>query len=145
MLTKHEKFILDQWENLLKREDLIGGDVRIHEKYYGNIIKIEDKGTDVRITATWCARITKSGWSRRNEMTFYLQKNRLTDETSKAVESGQQIIYFAGHGVVKEDAVHDPIARNDPDARLRLKPVPPLFAAAGMKLNIQKRPKLKKS
>src|SRR3989344_2081491 len=53
------------WDDVLKRTDLIGGDVESIEEgvvYRGPLGKIEADGDLIRFTSPWCARLNGSEW-----------------------------------------------------------------------------------
>lgn len=53
------------WDDVLKREDLVGGDIESVEDgvaYRGPLAKIEADGDTIRFTSPWCARMNGSEW-----------------------------------------------------------------------------------
>jgi len=66
------------WDDVLKRTDLIGGDIESFEDgtaYRGPLSKIEVDGDIVRFTSPWCARLNGGEWENWHITSSFVNKD----------------------------------------------------------------------
>ena len=66
------------WDEVLKRTDLIGGDIETIEDgvaYRGPLSKIEADGDIIRFASPWCAKMSGGGWEKWDITSCFVAKD----------------------------------------------------------------------
>lgn len=97
----HESFVRKEWEKLLARKDLVGGNLYFVEaghEYVGRISKIHDSGDRVLFYFEWCACKTEFGWTRRKRIYATRMKTRIKDSPDpNVIEFDGDRLFAKGH------------------------------------------------
>ena len=82
------------WDEVLNRKSLVGGDIRIEEHgtvYRGPLSKIRDTGIGVEFSTEWVAELTSRGWEARKGIPSTIFVNK---DASTPSEIGEGRIHF---------------------------------------------------
>ena len=71
------------WEEVLARDDLIGGDIESQEDgdvYRGPLAEIREEGDAIIFSSHWCARLNRetSGWEKWHITSLLVSKSMVT-------------------------------------------------------------------
>lgn len=105
-MARHEQLVAEQWAELLKRPDMVGGNFYFHDngECVGRIKDSKIEGPFVTFTFEWSARKTARGrWNLRSKLVVSKQMYRLSGYTPDAniIRSGNNRIETKGFTTVE--------------------------------------------